>query len=40
VTHVPQPKMGFFAKPPGPGIGSELLPDVWKRKDAIVRVSA
>jgi L-alanine-DL-glutamate epimerase-like enolase superfamily enzyme len=39
VTHVPQPKMGFFAKPPGPGIGSELLPDVWKRKDAIVRVS-
>jgi L-alanine-DL-glutamate epimerase-like enolase superfamily enzyme len=39
VTHVPQPVRGFFEKPPGPGIGTELLPDVWKRKDAEVRVS-
>jgi len=39
VTHVPQPKMGFLEKPPGPGIGAELLPEVWKRKDAVVRVS-
>ena len=39
VTHVPKPKMGFLEKPPGPGIGAELLPDVWKRKDASVRVS-
>jgi len=39
VTHVPQPKRGFFEKPPGPGIGAELLPEVWKRKDAVVRVS-
>ena len=39
VTHVPQPKSGFFEKPPGPGIGAELLPEVWKRKDAVVRVS-
>jgi galactonate dehydratase len=39
VTHVPQPARGFFDKPPGPGIGCELLPEVWKRKDATVRVS-
>ena len=39
VTHVPQPVQGYFAKPPGPGIGAELLPEVWKRKDAVVRVS-
>jgi galactonate dehydratase len=39
VTHVPQPVQGYFGKPPGPGIGAELLPDVWKRKDAVVRVS-
>ena len=39
VTHVPQPVQGHFGKPPGPGIGSELLPEVWKRKDAAVRVS-
>jgi len=30
---------GYFGKPPGPGIGTELLPDVWKRKDAVARVS-
>ena len=39
VTHVPQPVKGYFGKPPGPGIGCELLPEVWKRKDASVRVS-
>jgi galactonate dehydratase len=39
VTHVPQPVKGYFGKPPGPGIGAELLPEVWKRKDAVVRVS-
>ena len=39
VTHLPQPKKGFFEKRPGPGIGTELLPEVWKRKDAVVRVS-
>jgi L-alanine-DL-glutamate epimerase-like enolase superfamily enzyme len=39
VTHVPQPVRGFLEKPPGPGIGTELLPDVWKRKDALARVS-
>jgi len=39
VTHVPQPEKGYFGKPPGPGIGCELLPEVWKRNDAVVRVS-
>jgi len=39
VTHVPQPVKGYFGKPPGPGIGADLLPEVWKRKDASVRVS-
>ena len=40
VTHVPQPVRGMFAKPPGPGLGAELLPELWKRKDATVRASA
>ena len=40
VTHVPQPEKGYFGKPPGPGIGCELLPEVWKRKDAMVRLSS
>ena len=39
VTHVPQPAQGAFTKPPGPGLGAELLPELWKRKDATVRVS-
>jgi len=39
VTHVPQPVRGFFEKPPGPGLGCELLPELWKRRDARVRVS-
>ena len=39
VTHVPKPKQGFLEKPPGPGIGCELLPELWKRKDAAVRSS-
>jgi L-alanine-DL-glutamate epimerase-like enolase superfamily enzyme len=39
VTHVPKPTNGFFMKPPGPGLGCELLPELWKRADATVRVS-
>ena len=39
VTHVPQPVAGAFVRPPGPGHGCELLPEVWKRPDARVRVS-
>jgi hypothetical protein len=30
----------MFARPPGPGLGAELLPELWKRKDATVRASA
>ena len=39
VTHVPQPVDGLLARPPGPGLGAELLPGLWKREDATVRVS-
>ena len=39
VTHVPQPVAGSFIKPPGPGLGCELLPELWKRRDARVRIS-
>jgi len=39
VTHVPRPKKGMFEKPPGPGLGGELLPELWKRRDATVRTS-
>ncbi|HEX6157755.1 MAG TPA: mandelate racemase/muconate lactonizing enzyme family protein [Burkholderiales bacterium] len=39
VTHVPQPAKGMLAAPPGPGFGCEILPEVWRRKDATVRVS-
>jgi L-alanine-DL-glutamate epimerase-like enolase superfamily enzyme len=39
VTYVPQPVNGMLMAPPGPGFGCELLPEVWKRKDAAVRVS-
>ncbi len=39
VTQVPQPVHGAFAKPPGPGLGTELLPELWKRRDARVRIS-
>jgi L-alanine-DL-glutamate epimerase-like enolase superfamily enzyme len=39
VTHVPEPVNGLLAKPPGPGLGTELLSDLWKRRDALVRVS-
>ena len=39
VTHVPQPVAGSFGKPPGPGLGCELLPELWKRRDARVRVT-
>src|SRR5574341_830034 len=39
VTHVPKPVRGFFEKPPGPGLGCELLPELWKRRDAVARAS-
>ena len=34
-----EPVRGFFETPPGPGLGCELLPELWRRKDAVVRVS-
>jgi len=40
VTHVPQPERGMFARPPGPGLGAQLLPELWKRRDASVRASS
>ncbi|NJO38920.1 MAG: mandelate racemase/muconate lactonizing enzyme family protein [Rhizobiales bacterium] len=40
VTALPEVKDGMIAPPPGPGLGMDLLPDITKRKDAVVRVSA
>ena len=40
VTGLPEVKDGMIAPPPGPGLGMDLLPDLMKRKDAVVRVSA
>jgi L-alanine-DL-glutamate epimerase-like enolase superfamily enzyme len=39
VTGLPEVKDGMIAPPPGPGLGMDLLPDLMKRKDAVVRVS-
>jgi L-alanine-DL-glutamate epimerase-like enolase superfamily enzyme len=40
VTAVPEVKDGMITVPPGPGLGLELLPDLVKRNDAIIRASA
>jgi L-alanine-DL-glutamate epimerase-like enolase superfamily enzyme len=39
VTAVPQVTDGLITVPSGPGLGLELLPDLWKRNDAVVRTS-
>ncbi len=39
VTALPAVRDGLIAPPPGPGLGLDLLPDLTKRKDAVVRVS-
>jgi len=39
VTHVPKPADGYFYPPKGIGLGIELLPEVFKRKDVYVRTS-
>lgn len=39
VTALPEVKNGMIAPPPGPGLGLDLLPDLTKRPDAIVRES-
>ena len=39
VTTLPRIEGGYVYAPEGPGLGTELLPDLTKRKDATVRVS-
>jgi galactonate dehydratase len=39
VTQLPPVEKGYISAPPGPGLGTRLLPGVSKRKDATVRVS-
>jgi L-alanine-DL-glutamate epimerase-like enolase superfamily enzyme len=39
VTALPEVKDGMIAPPPGPGLGMELLPDLTRRADAVVRTS-
>jgi L-alanine-DL-glutamate epimerase-like enolase superfamily enzyme len=39
VTQLPPVKGGYIEAPPGPGLGTELRPEVLKRKDARVRVT-
>ena len=39
VTALPEVKDGMIAPPPGPGLGLDLLPDITRRKDAVVRSS-
>jgi L-alanine-DL-glutamate epimerase-like enolase superfamily enzyme len=40
VTQLPRIDNGYVYPPDGPGLGTELLPDVEKRADAIVRVTS
>lgn len=39
VTALPEVKNGMIAPPPGPGLGLDLLPDLTRRPDAVVRES-
>ena len=39
VTTLPEIADGFVSAPTGPGLGTELLPDLHLRADATVRVS-
>jgi galactonate dehydratase len=39
VTDLPTIEQGFLLPPPGPGLGTRLLPDVPQRADATVRVT-
>jgi L-alanine-DL-glutamate epimerase-like enolase superfamily enzyme len=39
VTALPPIEGGFISAPPGPGLGVDLLPEVWERADATVRES-
>jgi galactonate dehydratase len=40
LTELPRVEHGYVTPPPGPGLGTELLPDLRKRKDAHIEVSA
>jgi L-alanine-DL-glutamate epimerase-like enolase superfamily enzyme len=39
LTALPDISHGTIAPPPGPGLGTELKPELWERPDATVRVS-
>jgi L-alanine-DL-glutamate epimerase-like enolase superfamily enzyme len=39
LTVLPDVADGTIAPPPGPGLGTELLPELWERPDAVVRES-
>lgn len=39
VTALPEVKDGMIAPPPGPGFGTDFLPGLTRREDAVVRVS-
>ncbi|HVE51786.1 MAG TPA: mandelate racemase/muconate lactonizing enzyme family protein [Ramlibacter sp.] len=39
VTELPRVEQGMISLGDKPGLGIELLPDLWKRKDAVVRTS-
>jgi L-alanine-DL-glutamate epimerase-like enolase superfamily enzyme len=39
VTQLPPVKRGYIEAPQGPGLGTDLRPEVLKRKDARIRVS-
>jgi galactonate dehydratase len=39
VTQLPPLKNGYITAPAGPGLGTQLRPEVKKRKDATVRVT-
>lgn len=40
LTALPDVSDGTIAPPPGPGLGTDLLPELWDRPDAVVRVSS
>jgi L-alanine-DL-glutamate epimerase-like enolase superfamily enzyme len=39
VTELPPLKDGFISAPKGPGLGTKLKPELWKRKDAARRIT-
>jgi len=39
VTGIPLPRQGWFSPPPGPGLGTQLTPEVLSRPDAITAIT-